>query len=156
MKKNPIKKIRYRIGKSKIHGRGTFATEKIRKDTRIVEYLGEIVEGDDVDRRADSDEHVWLFDLEDGRYIFGDKNLAGPCVNHSCEPNCYTELIDGRVFIVSDRKIKPGEELTYDYRFEPDADYWPCNCGADKCRGTINLKPKKKKRKKKKKGRKSR
>jgi SET domain-containing protein len=147
MRRNPINKIRYRIGRSKIHGRGTFATVDIRKGTRVVEYLGDVITEDEADDRAETDAHVWLFDLEDGRYIFGDRRLPGPCVNHSCAPNCFTEIVDGRVFIVADRTIRRGEELTYDYRFEPDADYWPCNCGARTCRGTINLRPRRKRRK---------
>jgi hypothetical protein len=141
MKKNPIKTIRYRIGKSGIHGRGTFATEDIRKNTRIVEYLGKIVTDEDLDDRPEDPDFVWLFDLEDGRYIDGNRKLPGPCVNHSCEPNCFTEIIDGRVFIVSDRKISTGEELTYDYSFEHDTNTHLCACGSPKCRGTINLKP---------------
>jgi SET domain-containing protein len=48
------------------------------------------------------------------------------------------------VFIVAQETIRRGEELTYDYRFEPDVDVFPCNCGAHRCRGTINLKPKRK------------
>lgn len=148
MKKNPITKIRYRIGRSPIHRRGTFATTRIRSGTRVVEYLGTVVDGKEADRLAETDDHVWLFDLEDGRFIFGDPKLAGPCVNHSCDPNCITEITDGRVFIVADETIQPGEEITYDYRFEPDVDIHPCNCGAHNCRGTINEKPKKKRRKK--------
>lgn len=141
-----MRKIRYRIGSSDIHGRGAFATEKIRKGTRILEYTGEIVNAQDAERRADRSDHVWLFDLDDGMFIDGDLSAPGSCVNHSCDPNCYT-LIDGhRVFIVAERAIRPGEELTYDYRFEPDMEEWPCRCGAAKCRGTINLKPRKKRR----------
>jgi SET domain-containing protein len=36
--------------------------------------------------------------------------------------------------------IQPGEELTLDYRFEPDVMRVKCFCGAPNCRGQINLK----------------
>jgi len=132
----------YRVGRSKIHGRGVFATSKIRKGTRILEYVGEVVTEAEADRRAEQSEHVWLFDLEDGTIIDGDPNSPGACVNHSCDPNCYTEIDDGHVYIVADRTIRPGEELSYDYMFEPDMVDWPCHCGAPNCRGLINLKRK--------------
>jgi SET domain-containing protein len=136
-----VTKKRYRIGRSPIHGRGVFATTTIRSGTRVVEYLGEIITEEEADRRAVGRRHVWFFDLECGHYIDGDPALAGPCVNHSCRPNCMTEITDGRCYIVAQETIRRGEELTYDYRFEPDVDIWPCNCGARRCRGTINLRP---------------
>jgi hypothetical protein len=142
-----MRKIRYRVGKSGIHGRGAFAKEKIRKGTRILEYVGEIVPSRDAERRAENSDHVWLFDLDDGMFIDGNPNAPGSCVNHSCDPNCYTEIDGHRVFIVADRAIHTGEELTYDYQFEPDMEEWPCQCGAANCRGTINVKPKRKRRK---------
>ena len=134
-----MRKIRFRVGRSGIHGRGVFATIKIRKGTRIVEYTGEHVSSTEAERRGEESEHVWLFDLEDGSFIDGDPHSPGACVNHSCDPNCFTEITGSQVFIVADRTIHPGEELTYDYQFEPDMEEWPCRCGAPGCRGTINL-----------------
>jgi hypothetical protein len=60
-------------------------------------------------------------------------------VNHSCQPNCETDQIDDRVWIIALRDIAPGEELTYDYNIydaEPGEDS-PCHCGAKSCRGTM-------------------
>lgn len=36
--------------------------------------------------------------------------------------------------------IKPGQELTYDYRFKEEEgdNKLPCGCGAPNCRGTLN------------------
>ena len=138
-----IKRKRYRIGRSPIHGRGVFATATIRSGSRVVEYLGEIITDDEAERRGVGRRHVWFFDLECGHLIDGNPKLAGPCVNHSCKPNCITEITEGRVFIVANETIRTGEELTYDYRLEPDMDVYPCRCGAPRCRGTINLRPRK-------------
>ena len=60
-------------------------------------------------------------------------------VNHSCEPNCYTRIINvgGRpkVVLYSKRAIEEGEELSYDYKFPPEGGTVPCHCGARRCRG---------------------
>jgi SET domain-containing protein len=130
---------KYRIGRSGIEGRGVFATSRIRKNTRIVEYTGEILDLKEADRRAAIRERVYLFELENGTYIDGDPNAPGPIVNHSCAPNCFSAETDGRVFIVSARTIQPGEELTYDYLIRPGITR-TCVCGAPDCRGTLNRK----------------
>jgi SET domain-containing protein len=41
---------------------------------------------------------------------------------------------------MSRRTIRRGEELTVDYRFDKDIEQVPCRCGAETCRGVINLK----------------
>lgn len=110
----------------------------------MVEYLGEIINEDEADRRGRGRRHVWFFDLDCGHVIDGDPRLPGPCINHSCHPNCYSEITGGRVFIRALRTIRLGEELTYDYRLEPEAKIFPCRCGAPRCRGTINLRPRRK------------
>jgi uncharacterized protein len=131
------KSLRYRVGRSKIQGRGVFATVRIRKGTRIVEYTGEIVHEEEALRRIARRSIVLLFELRDGTYIDGNPKTPGPCVNHSCEPNCFTEQDGHRVFIVAARAIGPGEELTYDYVIAPGRKY-DCSCGSAKCRGTLN------------------
>jgi SET domain-containing protein len=132
-------KMKYRVGRSGIQGRGVFATAKIRKNTRIVEYTGEIIEEAEADRRAVRRKRVLLFELENGTYIDGDPNAPGPIVNHSCAPNCLAKEVRGRVFIYAVRTIQPGEELAYDYQIRPGIPR-ACACGAATCRGTLNRK----------------
>ena len=45
-----------------------------------------------------------------------------------------------RVAVVANRAIEPGEELTYAYNFEEEADApaLACRCGAATCRGRLN------------------
>ena len=58
-------------------------------------------------------------------------------INHSCNPNCETEEIRGRVRNKAIRKIQPGEEITYDYcLYDGGEDEATCDCGA-KRRGTM-------------------
>lgn len=65
-------------------------------------------------------------------------------VNHSCSPNCglYSHPADeGRVYLVSLRKILPGEELSFDYSTSMVDEPWglDCACGeSSKCRGRVS------------------
>ena len=60
-------------------------------------------------------------------------------INHSCDPNCEVEGEGLKLWISSLRKIKKGEELSYDYGFGYDADYkqFPCKCQSMNCVGYI-------------------
>jgi uncharacterized protein len=144
----------YSVRRSAIHGRGVFATETIPRGERIIEYKGQRVSWDEAMKRPDSDPddpaHTFLFELEDGRVI--DARVRGNAarwINHSCAPNCITFEDDrGRVFIEARRTIKPGEELSYDYRLIVDGrmskkerESYACRCGKRSCRGTL-LNPK--------------
>ena len=147
----------YTVRRSSIHGKGVFAAQKIRKGTRIIEYRGKRVDWDWASEAYAPVEgeptHTFLFSLDDGRVI--DANQRGNAarwINHSCDPNCQAIEEDGRVWIEALRKIRPGEELGYDYRIqieEPvtraEKKAWPCHCGSKKCRGTLLARKKKKK-----------
>ena len=149
MPKERTKKL-YAVRDSTIHGRGVFAKDKIRKGTVIIEYKGQRAKWEDAMQRPDSDPddpaHTFLFELDDGRVI--DARVRGNAarwINHSCDPNCKTfEDEDGRVFIEARRKIRPGDELSYDYRLivegrltKRERAQYQCRCGSPKCRGTM-------------------
>ena len=145
----------FEIRSSRIQGRGAFALQRIRKGTRLIEYVGEHVSHDEADRRYDEDgmkrHHTFLFTLNRKTVVDAavDGNEAR-FINHSCDPNCEAVIDSGHIYIESIRTIQPGTELVYDYQYEraPDADEsdearYPCRCGSPNCRGTI-LAPKKK------------
>lgn len=58
------------------------------------------------------------------------------------QPNCYSKIVDilgkKHIIIFALRKILPGEELTYDYKFPIEDVKLPCMCGAKKCRKYMN------------------
>ena len=60
-------------------------------------------------------------------------------INHSCDPNLRASIVKGHILYISRRSIAAGEELTVDYHFSRKIEDVPCRCGAEKCRGTINL-----------------
>jgi SET domain-containing protein len=136
------------VRRSRIQGRGVFATKAIASNRRIIEYIGQRITHEEADRRYDDHDgrhHTFLFILDDktvldARYGGSDARF----INHSCDPNCESVITGGKIWIKSIKPIVAGEELTYDYRFEWDDDYDPedvryyaCRCGTKKCRGTI-------------------
>jgi uncharacterized protein len=137
------------VRNSRVHGLGVFALRRIRKGTRVIEYLGERISHKEADRRydlkQDNDSHTFLF-IVDARTVIdaGVDGNAARFINHTCAPNCESCTQDRRVFIEAIRTIEPGEELAYDYRIEwdpadpPDIDkIFACRCGAAECRGTM-------------------
>lgn len=68
-------------------------------------------------------------------------------VNHSCDPNCRMEkwIVGGQprmALFAGDRPILTGEELTYDYNFDPFSakNVQKCLCGSANCRGVLGPK----------------
>lgn len=134
---------------SALHGNGVFALRRIPKGTRVIEYLGERVSHREADRRYDdkeaNDNHTFLF-IVDSRTVIdaGVDGNEARFVNHACEPNCESVIEERRVFIDALQTIEPGEELTYDYQIQREADDPPqideifaCRCGFAGCRGSM-------------------
>lgn len=144
----PPKSLLYEVRRSRIQGRGAFALRSIRTGQIVDEYWGQRITHEEADRRyddADGRHHTFLFVLDDEIVLdarFGGNDAR--FLNHSCEPNCETEIEDGHIYIKAIKPIAPGTELVYDYRFEwqdeyepEDVRYYACRCGSRKCRGTI-------------------
>lgn len=146
---------------SPVHGRGVFATRRIEKGERIIEYLGERVSHDEADRRYESkdenDSHTFLFIVDSKTVIdAGVEGNDARFFNHSCDPNCESVVEKRRVFIEAIRAIEPGEEMTYDYQiYKEEGDpenideVFACRCGFANCRGTMLWPPEPKKKRKK-------
>ncbi|HEX3663069.1 MAG TPA: SET domain-containing protein-lysine N-methyltransferase [Acidobacteriaceae bacterium] len=125
------------IRSSAIHAAGCYTTVPIRKGARVVEYTGRRIPKDEADEKYENSPTTYLFGVGDGSLVI-DGHGTAMFINHSCEPNCETEEIDGRVWIMAIRGIKPGEELTYDYfLYDGDDDEALCNCGSPRCRKSM-------------------
>lgn len=132
--------FKIKLAKSKIHRWGLYAGEFIPARRKVIEYLGERISRRETKRRADSSEMIYLFTLDNYWCLDGSVGGSGAeYINHSCEPNLVTRIIRGHIIYLSARDIKPGEELTVDYRFDKKVERVECKCGTPKCRGTINL-----------------
>lgn len=135
--------------KSKIHSTGGFAVKDIPKGTRIIEYIGKKITKKQADEIADKElaKHqenknngaVYIFELDkkydiDGNVLWNSARL----INHSCSPNAEADVKKDHIWIKAIKKIKKGEEITYDYGY--DLDEWqdhPCECKSDNCIGFI-------------------
>ena len=114
--------VKLSVRQSTTHGRGLFADQKIPEGTTIIQYTGQKIdlkEGRRRDRFYNSIGYTLLFKL-DSHYIDG---LIGGnesiYINHSLTPNAEAFMHRGGVWIQALRDITEGEEITYDYGFDP-------------------------------------
>ena len=118
-------------GESRVHGDGVFAGEAITKNTRIIDYAGELIRNSESEEREDryfAEGCIWVFRVN--RAWSRDANVGGNIarfINHSCTPNCYFEIVDKTIWIRAARNIRRGEELTYDYKTIGERSI-PCRC----------------------------
>lgn len=132
---------------SRIHKRGLFALCSFRPEELICEYTGELIRNIICERREAeyqaSGVDCYFFRIDNDWVI--DATYAGNYarfINHSCQPNCDAKTItmgdSSHIGIIAKRRILPGEELTYDYRFPKEAEKLLCNCGRIGCRKYLN------------------
>ncbi|HEX4039424.1 MAG TPA: SET domain-containing protein-lysine N-methyltransferase [Acidobacteriaceae bacterium] len=125
------------IRSSAIHAAGCYTMNPIRKGARVVEYTGPRIPKEIADEKYENSPTTYLFGIGDGSMVI-DGHGTAMFINHSCDPNCETEEVEGRVWIMAIRNIKAGEELTYDYfLYDGDDDEARCNCGSSHCRGSM-------------------
>ena len=126
------------IRSSQIHESGCYTTTAIEEGAYVVEYTGPRITLEEADRRYEHCEKTYLFGLDSETHVIDGNGIAA-FINHSCDPNCEADEVDGQVWIIALRDIAAGEELCYDYNLydgEPD-DESRCLCGAGNCRGTL-------------------
>jgi len=128
----PLPKIVRR--RSKLHGYGVFTAEPIAKNTRIIDYAGELIRNrDSAPREARYLEQgcIWVFRIN--RAWSRDAAVGGNIarfINHACRPNCWFEVAGTTIWIRASRRIQAGEELTYDYATVGDHTI-QCRCRPD-------------------------
>ena len=128
----------YEVRRSRIHGRGVYATRVIPAGTRVVEYLGERISHEEADARYEEkgqeDGHTFLFVVDDKICIdAGVDGNEARYINHSCDPNAG---LVGQVVLVALRDIRAGEEICFDYATSDGSPYdeFECHCGGKTCR----------------------
>src|SRR5438477_8876697 len=121
---------------SRIDGLGVFAVRPIPARTRVLEYVGKRLTREEYAAMRDK---TFCFDI-DGEHVVDGAATWNPAgfLNHSCEPNCESSIIDGAIWIETRREIRQGEELTFNYGYSLEhVRENPCRCGAAGCVGYI-------------------
>lgn len=111
-------------------GKGLFTTKPIKKDSKVIEYRGEIIDYKEYRQRARKEQDHYLFYLRKelcidalhtpqykARYAndaMGFKRVKG------LKNNCDYIIFEDKCFIVAARDIKAGEEIFVNYT----ASYW--------------------------------
>lgn len=114
-------------------GLGLFAKESIARGDFLIEYYGPIL----TPKEADFKKGKYLFEVSKRKVVDGSPRYnKARYINHSCRPNCETDIVRGRIYIYARRNIKAGEELAYDYGKEYFDDFIrPHGCQCVKCTG---------------------
>jgi SET domain-containing protein len=111
-------------------GLGLYADEEIAKGACVIEYVGRPISAEEEEKSRSK----YLFEISARKTIDGAPRWnTARYINHSCRPNCEPNIHKGRVYIHTRRRIKPGEELNYDYGKAYFDQYLKDICRCPKC-----------------------
>jgi hypothetical protein len=136
-------------------GRGLRACEDLPAGTFILEYVGEVINDRVLMKRLRRYEraglrHRYIMEIDKNKKLYVDstkKANISRYMNHCCEPNSFVELwkcgAEWRAAFFTQKNVRKGEELTFDYHWEAlgDTSLIKCQFGAKKCHGYVDYMP---------------
>lgn len=158
--------------KTSDRGYGVRSNRCFRPHQIIMEYAGEIITEEECERRMNEEyknnevgliarrcmarvypvlinaQCYYLMSFDQNMIIDATTGSIARFVNHSCKPNCrmIKWIVSGQprmALFAGDRPIMTGDELTYDYNFDPFSakNVQKCLCGSENCRGVLGPRP---------------
>ena len=135
MKKYPSKVVENLFGK----GKALVATKNLLIGVIVEKFEGPIIKYADVPK--DMIHHAIDVGANKGDDKWVDSKTNAIFANHSCNPNC---MVDDDLNIITIKRIKNGEELTFSYNLIYDGEkasdfFWDdrwnfkCKCNSKKC-----------------------
>ncbi len=115
--------------------RALFAEEDIAAGAVVVVFGGRVVDAVEL-AALPRERQRFALQVEEGQFLYSDRDGPGDWVNHSCDPN---SGLRGQIVLVALRAITAGEEICFDYAMTDTHDYdsFDCRCGASLCRGRV-------------------
>lgn len=113
-------------------GKGLFTDKPIKKNKKIIEYKGEIIDWKEYEKRVKDDKDGYLFFINKKRCIdaYATPKFKARYANDAegiskikgLKNNASYEISGDKCFIVAERDIEANEEIFVSY----SKDYWDC------------------------------
>lgn len=124
-------------GRSSIDGMGCFSCVQLPARKKFGEFVGEKISAREARARVARGGRISICEI-DHRWSIDASASGSPTafINHSCTPNAYARIAQGRIWFYALRRIETGEEITLDYRPSQHPER-RCRCGSRQCRGAM-------------------
>ncbi len=123
------------VKRSPINGKGLFAAEPLPARKKIGEFEGERISQREARRRAKTQRHIAIVEVNNHKAIDAAKQTHGfRFINHSCSPNTFMRIFRERAEFYTLRQIQSGEELTCNYGETHHEGMRRCTCLSPQCR----------------------
>lgn len=118
-------------------GKSVFAARPFKVGDVVAQFTGPRIHKSKVPKR---------YSGENDRYIqigideyFGPSEEVDDLINHSCDPNAGLKFTEAGILLVAIKKIKVGEEISWDYSTTLFENPWRmrCDCRKPNCRKII-------------------
>ncbi|MSP59808.1 MAG: SET domain-containing protein [Myxococcales bacterium] len=105
------------VGRSAIAGEGLFTARPFRAREVLMILTGEVIDAAECARREAAG-NVYIYWIDDDRYLDGAPTRLARFVNHACAATAIPEGRDDRsLYLVALRDLAAGEEVAIDYDF---------------------------------------
>lgn len=126
------------VKKSPIDKLGLFSATNIPKNHVAAAWGGRVLTRKEIEQLPKGFRTNYALPIYPGLYIAESKSSdldASDFINHSCDPNC---RIVNRLVMLTNRRIRKGEELTADFDCGPKFGVRTlCRCNSKRCRHAV-------------------